>query len=74
MSQELSTSNTKLFEEKTVSKEDQIEATATPAYKDELTGSNETSCKTVNRKTDKLERTKLEVQNRLNQINQKLKK
>ena len=65
ISQELTKSNTKLFAEKTISKVDQIEETATPAYKDESIESNETLCERVNRKTEKLERKKTGINPKL---------
>ena len=60
ISQELSKSNTKSFQEKTISEENEIKETATPAYKDNEKSirSDETSSETLNRKTDNVERTK----------------
>lgn len=54
ISQELSKDNTKSFEEKSVSKENENEKTATTGYKEKEKAitSNETSSETINRKTD----------------------
>lgn len=54
ISQELSKDNTKSFEEKSISKENENEKTATTGYKEKEKAitSNETSSETIKRKTD----------------------
>ena len=76
ISQELSKDNTKSFEEKSISKENENEKTATTGYKEKEKAitSNETSSETINRKTDDVYNAqKLVVQKRVNRINQKVK-
>lgn len=75
ISQEFSKSNTKSFENKTISKEYQPEKTATQPCKGnkKFFRLNQTSCGIVNRKTDKLERTKIGSAKERNWINQMVK-